>query len=324
MLKAVLIGSSGHYKYALDAIDAGVPCVIAAASPGPSGVLCGAAKQSAGKIYPDYKSMLDVEKPHIAVINPNFNHISECAAEALVRGINIFCEKPLAISWEGLEKVEMAAAESGARVCAMMGMRAEPAFAGMKKAIEQGKIGSVRLFHAQKSYKLGSRPDFYKKRQTYGGTIPWVGSHPIDMIYWLSGRKRFVGVSAQHSVKANNSHGELEATAAMMLEMEDEIFATVNIDYLRPEASETHGDDRMRIMGDAGWCEIVFGRLYINGKDQKTPEEGNIFMDLCLELEGKGLCSITNKDSIYVTKVCLMTRDSADNGKKIILRENNA
>jgi predicted dehydrogenase len=321
MLKVVLIGSSGHYGYALEGIRAGAACAIAAAAPGPGGGLDVAAKQAAGEIYSDYKSMLDKEKPDIAVINPHFFHISECAAEALSRGINIFCEKPLAVTWEGLDQVEKAAKKSGARLCAMMGMRTEAAFAGMHKAISEGATGNIRLIHAQKSYKLGSRPDFYKTRRTYGGTLPWVGSHPIDMIYWLTGRKKYIKVFAGHSAKANRGHGELEATAAMMLEMEDEILATVNIDYLRPASSDTHGDDRICVMGDAGWCEIVGGRLYVNGMEQQAPERGNIFKDLCMELAGEGLCSITNKDSIYVTKICLAARDSADNGKIVDIRE---
>ena len=321
MLKAVLIGSLGHYKYALDAIRMGATCAITAAAPGPDGELGEAVKQAAGKVYSDYKSMLEEQKPDIAIINPQFDYISECAAEALSRGINIFCEKPLAITWDGLYKVSKAAQRSRARVCAMMGMRAEPAFSGMKKAIEEGAIGSVRLFHAQKSYKLGVRPDFFAERQTYGGTIPWIGSHPADMIYWLSGRKSFLKVFACHSAKANCGLGELEATAAMMFEMQDEIFATVNIDYLRPDDSKTHGDDRIRVMGEAGWCEIVSGKLYLNGKEQELPEEGNIFKDFCLETAGKGKCSITNEDSIYVTKICLSARDSADGGGIIEIGE---
>lgn len=321
MLKAVLIGSSGHYKYALDGIEAGAPCIIAAAAPGPDGKLSAAAKQAAGKVYSDYKSMLDKQKPDIAIINPHFNNISECAAESLSRGINIFCEKPLSITSKGLEKVERAAEKSGARVCAMMGMRAEPAFLGMEKIIAEGNIGGVRLFHAQKSYKLGSRPDFYRKRQSYGGTIPWVGSHPIDMIYWLSGRKKFAKVFARHSAFANSGHRELEATAAMMLEIQGEIFATASIDYLRPAASKTHGDDRIRAVGDNGWCETISGKLYLNGKEQELPEEGSIFKDLCLELAGEGMCSITNEDSIYVAKICLAVRDSADSGRIIETEE---
>ena len=55
--------------------------------------------------------------------------------------------------------------------------------------MRDGTVGQIRLMNAQKSYKLGRRNEFYKIRSTYGGTIPWVGSHAIDWLYWFSGEK---------------------------------------------------------------------------------------------------------------------------------------
>lgn len=200
----------------------------------------------------------------------------------------------------------------------MMGMRHESPFRMMKKIIDDGVLGDIQLIHGQKSYKMGSRPTFFHTRETYGGTIPWVGSHPLDMIYWLSGSKRYLCVSASHSTRGNNDHHQLESSAAMLLQMEDEIIATINIDYLRPSQSKTHGDDRLRIIGTDGWAEIVDGMVYLNGTlvEDQLPN-GNIFTDLCLELLGTGQCSITNQDSLYITKICLVARDAADNNTRI-------
>lgn len=315
MLKAVIIGLSGHYGYAIKSIKQGAPCEITAVSPGPEGYIDkGAAKAVNVAMFDEYKKMLDEHKPDIAIINPQFNNIAECAAEAIKRDINIFCDKPISTTLEGLESIKKAVEQKETRICAMMGMRHESAFSTLKNIIEDELLGDIRLIHAQKSYKLGSRPSFYKRRETYGGTIPWVGSHPIDMIYWLSGRKKFKNVSALHSIKSNDNHGELEASAAMLFEMEDEIISTVNIDYLRPESSKSHGDDRIRIVGDKNWAEVIAGNLYIGGtKESSLNPEGNIFTDFCNELSGGLSCSITNQDSIYVTKICLDAREAADN-----------
>lgn len=325
MLKAVMIGSSGHYHYALSVIKNGVDCEIIAMAPGPDGEFSEKVKNEIdAEYFTDYKKMLYKCKPDIAIINPHFCHISECAAQAIKRGINIFCEKPLSTDWSGLRKIEEALEESNARICAMMGMRYDAPFAQLKKVIEGGTLGKIRLIHAQKSYKLGTRPDFYKKRDTYGGTILWVGSHPIDMIYWLTGRKLFKSVSARHSSLGNQNHGQLEAYATMMLEMEGEIMATCNIDYLRPADSDTHGDDRIRIMGDKNWAEIVGGKLFVGGKQVDIKDAGgDIFASFCDELKGEGECSVTTKDSIYITKACLAARDAADSCKIINIGEQN-
>ena len=317
MLKAVIIGSQGHSYYAFDGISLGAPCVLTASAPGPSGGLDDSVSQKCGHVYESYVKMLEDEKPDIAVINPRFDEISVCAQKALEIGINIFCEKPLAVTWEGIKNVESAAGKTDARICAMMGMRHFSTFMALKKAIDSGTLGDIRLIHAQKSYKLGKRDDFYKCRATYGGTIPWIGSHPLDMIYWLSGRKRFTKIFASHTSLDNKNHGELESCAGMALKSEGGIISTVNIDYLRPSDAVTHGDDRIRVVGSDGWAEIRGGKFYIEDIEQETGFDGNIFKDFCMELCGKENCSISNEDSLYITKICLAARDSADMGKLI-------
>lgn len=323
MLKAVIIGTAGHYDYALSAIKEGASAKIVALAPGPDGVLNNQRlKANDIKIYQDYLTMLDEVKPDVAIINPRFDYISLCAIEALNRGISIFCEKPISITWEGLEGIEAAAKKSGCRVCAMMGMRNEVPFYSLKQILMQNQLGNIRLIHAQKSYKLGVRPMFYHNRETYGGTIPWVGSHPIDMIYWLTGRKRYESVTAVHSTADNRDHGELETSATMLFKMTDDVLCTVNLDYLRPQSSKSHGDDRIRVMGENGWAEIVGDKLYLNGENvAATIPEGNIFYDFCRELDGGEPCSISNDDSFYVTKICLHARDSADNNTQISIGE---
>ena len=318
MLKAVIIGTHGHFHFALDAIKNGESCEIIAAAPGPDGHFSESVKTLLqAEYFDDYKEMLEATKPDIAIVNPQFSYISECAVEAVLRGINVFCEKPLSITWKGIADIENALKSKDVRICAMMGMRYEAPFAALKKLIENNELGDVRMIHAQKSYKLGMRPEFYKKRKTYGGTIPWVGSHPIDMIYWLTGNKRYKKVTASHSAMRNENHGELEATAALLFEMEDEVFATVNIDYLRPKDSTTHGDDRIRVVGERNWAQVIDGKLYVGDKQKKLKKDGNIFSDFCGEVSGGKECGVSNKGSIYITKVCLAARDSADTKKPV-------
>ncbi len=322
MVKAVIIGTSGHFAYATQAIKRGAPCEIVAIAPGHDGELKRETVSVLGvPVYDDYKKMLNETQAHIAIINPQFHNISICIIEALKQNISVFCEKPIALSHQELSDVQAEASKSTARICAMMGMRYEAPFVALKKLIDSGAIGNVRLLHAQKSYRLKQRENFFKNRKTYGGTIPWVGSHPIDMIYWLSGRKKYMQVSAFHSILSNNNHGDLEATAAMLFEMEDEMIATVNIDYLRPDDASTHGDDRIRIMGDKGCAEVSGGKLFLNDSEIELGKNGDIFAGFVAELMGGPPCDITNEDSIYITHVCLLARDAADGQISIRMKD---
>ena len=91
---------------------------------------------------------------------------------------------------------------------------------------------------------------FFRTRSSYGGTIPWVGIHAIDWIRWFAGRE-FVTVRASHSTRHNFDHDELEVTALCHFTLEQDVFASANIDYLRPRGAPTHGDDRVRVAGTA-------------------------------------------------------------------------
>ncbi|WP_238480578.1 Gfo/Idh/MocA family protein [Anaerocellum diazotrophicum] len=256
------------------------------------------------------------------MINTFFYKNSELAIEAMERGIHVYMEKPVALSIEELEELKSVWKQTKVKLSSMLGLRYTPHFWTAYKLINENKIGRIRLIHAQKSYKLGMRPDFYKQRRTYGGTIPWVGIHAIDWIYWLSGKK-FKSVFARHSKLYNNDHGELEATAFCSFVMEDEIFATVNIDYLRPNDAPTHDDDRIRVVGTNGIIEVINGKVFLINNETKGVIEVHlesppiVFLDFINYVRGKDECLVNAEDSFYVTLSSLLARQSADENRVI-------
>lgn len=329
-MKICIIGSSGHYQYALRGIKEDEEAKIIGISPGCEGEnlekLYTHVKQIgfSPEVYSDPITMLDYIKPDIVVINTFFFKNSEIAIEAMKRGIHVYIEKPVALSVEELEKLKDILQQTKVKFSAMLGLRYTSHFWTAYKLIKENKIGEIRLLHAQKSYKLGIRPDFYKQRKTYGGTIPWVGIHAIDWIYWLSGKK-FKSVFAQHSKLYNNGHGELETTAFCSFTMESEVLATVNIDYLRPSIAPTHDDDRIRIVGTKGVLEVVNGKVYLLNDETKEITEvllenpPIVFLDFINEIRGKDRCLVSAEDSFYTTYISLLARKSADENKLISL-----
>ena len=198
----------------------------------------------------------------------------------------------MATAMEELTVLKREYDRSGAEVAAMFGLRYNPAFYTAWHAVREGKIGEVRLINAQKSYRLGSRPEFFKHRQSYGGTIPWVGSHAIDWVYWFSGQE-FVSVMSHHSTMANRGLGSMEMTGLCHFRLTNEVFASVNIDYLRPSTAETHGDDRVRVAGTRGVIEVRHGRVYLISEEEQGTRElslmetDGIFLDFARQVRGK-------------------------------------
>lgn len=322
-MKVCIIGSSGHYQYALDGIKVDGHCQVVGIAPGSQGEsltwmvdeLSHMGMQP--PIYEDYIEMLDKLKPDIAVINCYFGDHAKVTMEALERGIHVFVEKPMATTLEDLERIERAYGKSGAHLMTMLGIRYAPHFLTAWHLVQEGSIGKVRLMNAQKSYKLGSRSSFYKNRDTYGGTIPWVGSHAIDWLYWFSG-ERFVKVFASHSKQYNDEHGDLESTALCHFTFTNEVFGGVNVDYLRPKEAIGHADDRIRIAGTQGIIEVRDEGVYLINDRVQGPQElpleckRQIFTDFLGWIREENKPLIDAQDSFIVTEACLRARLSAD------------
>lgn len=331
-MKLCIVGSSGHYHYVLNPLRLNRNLNIDIV-----GISAGSQGEQINKVYnevvdlgykpevfEDYKEMFDKLQPDIAVINCFFGDLARVSIEALERGINVFTEKPVATTFEDLEELEEVYLNNKSMFVAMFGIRYKPWFLTAYNYVKNGFIGEIRLLNAQKSYRLGKRDDFYKIRKMYGGTIPWVGSHGVDWIRWFSDQE-FLSVYASHSKKHNKNHGDLEVSALCHFNLSNEVFASLSIDYLRPNNAPTHDDDRLRVVGTTGIIEVINNKvLLINDevsgiREVPLEQEGSIFLDFLKEVEGKDKCMISAQDSFEVTRICLKARQSADERRVIFL-----
>lgn len=262
------------------------------------------------EVFPSYGEMLDKVSPDMAIVAPVTGYTGRIIIDCANRGISVLAEKPVAATIEELDEVERAVKGNGIRFCAMHFLRFMPNFYHAMLAVRAGAIGDVRLITVQKSYKYGIRPEWYKERSLYTGTIPWIGIHAIDWISAFSGKK-FLSVSALHN-------GNPEMTALCQFELEDGVLASVNIDYLRPESAATHGDDRLRAAGTRGIIEVYGDKYFVangEGENEYTPHGApELAYDF---LDGKE--PISAGEAFMLTRVALCARQSADTQKRIKL-----
>ena len=327
-MRIVFVGSSGHSDYAFGGLEGDAEAKIVGLAPGvPGEEVTGIRMQAESlghkpKSYDNHLEMLEEQAPDIAVINTRFDRQASVAIEAMERGIHVFVEKPVATELADLDSVGAAQEGSGVHLAAMLGLRYDPAFFTAWQNVKAGRIGDVRLIHAQKSYKLGRRKEFYTRRETYGGTIPWVGIHAIDWLRWFAGAEA-LSVYATHSRIGNDGHGELETSGICQFEFPDEVYGSCSIDYLRPARASSHGDDRIRVAGSRGIVEVRDGTALLLGADAAETEElplenpGSFFGDFLRQCRGEGSCRVTVTDSIESTRSALLARESADTGRRI-------
>lgn len=319
-MKTVIIGFCGHTGYALDGIRKNPELKIAGvATADPADVnetaAAGVIQSHGCRFYDDYRRMLDEQRPDVAVIASRYDLNGVISLECLRRGINCFTEKAVAHDLQMLTSLKSAAAENNVRIIGMHGMRYSPEYYAAYLAVKNGEIGDPVLFTGQKSYKFGTgRPEFYKRRETYGGTILWVAVHAIDWACWIMGDMN--SIQAFHSNQHNFGHGDCEAAAAMLFSFKNGGFGTINADFYQPLRSRLRGDDRMRIAGDKGVINVHEGKAFLTTHEHEILElplqDGDFFGDFCREIQGRGVCRISMDDTFRVTELGIIARDNAD------------
>lgn len=327
-LKVVSVGGFGHISSVLNQVSDSPEAQAVALAPAFEGedieqVAKHRAFAAGVQRFDDYNQMLKQLKPQVAVIGTRLDMIGKVATDVARAGCNLICEKPLAITLEGLTELHRAVKDNGVGIMGMFSMQSKPAFIAARQAYAQGQIGEVVLANGRKSYRWGTRPDWFGRRSTYGGTIGWVGIHALDFISFVTGQ-RYRRVAGMHSNFAHPEREQCEDNCALILELSNGGHATVSVDYFRPDSAPTHGDDWLRIVGTKGLIEANasqnFCRVISEEKGQTDldlPEPTSIYRDFLTRLAKGGPCPAQADYPFVLTHTCLCATDAADRQKVV-------
>jgi predicted dehydrogenase len=226
-------------------------------------------------VYDDYQSMFAKEQFDVVGVCNTNGHRAEVIVEAAKRGWHIAAEKPVAMSQKELDSVRRAVSRPGLGFTSLLPMRYEPALYTMGMMVREGAVGEVLMMNGQKSYQLGSRAEWFKDPKLYGSTMLWIGVHQLDLMHWIS-TKRFASVYSYEQNVGAPEFGSMENVTGAVLHLENGGVATLNMDYLRPNAAGSHGDDRLRVAGTKGILEYRYadGLSYLQEgrKEVQRPE----------------------------------------------------
>lgn len=320
-IRVGIIGLEGHYSDITGAAKAFPNLQVTAMADHRPEVLRRAAAQRAfakATAWPDYREMLSAEKLDlVGVCGENGGRAAVIQACAK-RGLPIIAEKPIALSLSELAAVRRVVLREGVRLTMLLTMRFVPHYQAMRDLVNRGEIGEVISIGAQKSYKLGTRPAWMKTRKSYGGTIPYIGIHMVDLMRWISGRE-FKEAGAYHGTVAAPDLREMENTAGMIFRLDNGGTASLRLDYLRPESAPTHGDDRLRLAGTRGVVEYQEKEgltLISEGRPpaqiKALPEVKSLSADFLESLYSGTEHLLSLADIFRVSEIVLKTRASAD------------
>lgn len=280
---------------------------------------------ASAKTYADARKMLDAEKLDVVAICNTQGERAAAIIECAQRKLNVIAEKPLAITREDLGRVKKAVDDSNIKLGMLLNMRYGAYYRALKEIAASGAIGEVIQISSQKSYKLGQRPDWFKKQESYGSSILWIGIHMIDLMRFTSGRNYTHASSFMGRLGFPNL-GEMETTTTTSFRLDNGGTATLHMDYCMPETAPSHGDDRLRLAGTKGIAEYMAatGVTLVTAtakpaKVEKLPPSGSLFRDY-LEFAYNGKpATLSHEDIFAACEATLAAHESAVKGKIVQL-----
>ena len=184
------------------------------------------------KVYTDYRDVLALPGlDAVDICTPNYLH-APMAVDALQKGLNVFCEKPDAVSVSEAERMARAARESGKVLMVMRNNRYLPAAQYLKKYIDDGRMGGVYAARCgwQRRRGIPGRGGWFTtKALSGGGPLIDLGVHMIDLTMWLMGSPTPVTVSGCAYDKIA-SKSMRETAAAGTFDVEDLAMGFIRFD----------------------------------------------------------------------------------------------
>jgi predicted dehydrogenase len=210
-LRAALVGfgfiaEKGHLPAYLASMRSGGPFELVAVADG-----CAARRELArrlvpeARVYSDYGAILAGELGRVDFLDiatPPCDHAS-IASAALERGLHVLCEKPLTSSLEAARELIARADRTGRVVFPCHNYRHAPVVKTVRRVLDSGVIGDVRLVtlqtfrHAHARGVDEWRPDWRRERTIAGGGIAMDhGSHSFYLAFdWMGAYPSSVAAS---------------------------------------------------------------------------------------------------------------------------------
>ena len=135
--------------------------------------------------------------------------------------------------------------------------------------VQQGAIGKVVQVIGLGPHRLNapSRPDWFFKKEQYGGILCDIGSHQFEQFLTFTGATDATVTNAAVANFNSPEYPELEDFGEANLVGDNGASNYIRVDWLTPAGLSTWGDGRMTILGTKGYIEL---RKYVDIGREKT------------------------------------------------------
>ena len=164
----------------------------------------------------------------VVVCTPNHRH-EENVCDALAAGKFVLCEKPLALTAAGVDRI-LADEKAAERLCVAMNQRFRPDAAALRSFVQSGELGDVFYLKTGWLNRMQRRGRSWResKEAAGGGAFIDLGLQMLDLALWILGYPRALRVSAQMH---RSQESEVEDAAALLLRLEGDKVVNLEVSW---------------------------------------------------------------------------------------------
>lgn len=299
-----------------------------------------AEKYGIPKAFGSHIEMLEECKPDaVSVCVPNAFH-SRLTCDALRHGCHVYCEKPPAITVKEVEEMLSLAKENNCLLTFGFHFRHGQNVSFLKKKIDSGEMGDIYAARVQWLRRRGipGWGNFTNKSMQGGGPLIDIGSHMLDLAFYLMGYPeiQYVCASAYDKIGKKGGIGLMGPWNGEKFTVEDGIFAYIrfkngaclNLETAFALNMKEKDVRNVHLFGDKEGASLFPLEVYsqegelLNNKEYPFINDGDLhgaairnFVNAC---KGGEELLVNAEQALYVQKVLCALYESADCGNPVM------
>lgn len=276
------------------------------------------AERMGSTAFADTQALLDAG-PDVVYLAGRYGERGRDALAALRAGAHVIADKPLCTSLDELDEIERAIDGTDLTLTLLLEKRGYPETIAALEVVDSGELGDIVGITSSGPHKLNAsaRPDWFFDPTQYGGIIGDLAVHDLDAALLFAP----ADTAVVHGAVAGRDHRGFARYGVATMQTQSTI-VTAEVSWMTPQASDVHGEYRMRLVGTRGTAEIHWARSRVDVTTEERPTralslpEGRRPAQDALDSFEDGAVPpySTTADAIAITRLALLAQRAADSG----------
>jgi predicted dehydrogenase len=272
--------------------------------------------------YYDYNQMIKEAKLNaVSIVTPDFAH-ADAACACANAGIDLLIEKPLATTYEDVERIVEAVRRNKVRVMVDLHNRWSPPFASAKQSLDDGELGKPVSAYMRLNDQMWVATDMLAWAAK--SSILWfLGSHAVDTVRWFFGDEveSVYAVSSKGVLKSKGV--DTEDVFQSILKFRNGGIATLENGWITPNSSPCVNDIKFNITGDLGMINLdLSNSQLIERFTEKKNDRPDVLVQHFIHGKARGFAYESIRhfiDNLVTGKEFLVSLEDAANVSFVVL-----